>query len=135
MGWGEAGMLPSKMTSITALHAGMWRSRYAQRQTSSVAACNNVMKQHGLACRHVETILCSRLRKGPMLDPYKRRIMKMPDGGSVALDFEDLDSSQDLPSDAPVVILLPGKRPSAWTVSAGLLQGDKTVLPLNFPWQ
>ena len=64
-----------------------------------------------LACRHVETILCSRLRKGPMLDPYKRRIMKMPDGGSVALDFEDLDSQQDLPADAPVVILLPGEDP------------------------
>ncbi len=44
-----------------------------------------------------------------MLDPYKRRIMKMPDGGSVALDFEDLELSQDLPSDAPVVILLPGE--------------------------
>ena len=46
-----------------------------------------------------------------MLDPYKRRIMKMPDGGSVALDFEDLESNQDLPPDAPVVILLPGKDP------------------------
>ena len=46
-----------------------------------------------------------------MLDPYKRRIMKMPDGGSVALDFEDLDSQQDLPADAPVVILLPGEDP------------------------
>lgn len=32
----------------------------------------------------------------------------MPDGGSVALDFEDLPSAQDLPMDAPVVILLPG---------------------------
>jgi len=62
-----------------------------------------------MVCRHVETILCSRLRKGPVLDPYKRRIMKMPDGGSVALDFEDLEMCQDLPSDAPVVILLPGK--------------------------
>lgn len=62
-----------------------------------------------LICRHVETILCSRLRKGPVLDPYKRRIMEMPDGGSVALDFEDLELCQDLPSDAPVVILLPGK--------------------------
>lgn len=51
-----------------------------------------------------------------MLDPYKRRIMKMPDGGSVALDFEDLDSSQDLPSDAPVVILLPGERSLTWTI-------------------
>ena len=56
----------------------------------------------------METILCSRLRKGPVLDPYKRRIMAMPDGGSVALDFEDLPLAQDLPKDAPVIILLPG---------------------------
>ena len=56
----------------------------------------------------METILCSRLRKGPVLDPYKRRIMAMPDGGSVALDFENLPLAQDLPRDAPVVILLPG---------------------------
>ena len=46
-----------------------------------------------------------------MLDPYKRRILKMPDGGSVALDFEDPDLHQDLPADAPVVILLPGEGP------------------------
>ena len=37
--------------------------------------------------------------------------MAMPDGGSVALDFEDLNLSQDLPKDAPVVILLPGEHP------------------------
>ena len=56
----------------------------------------------------METILCSQLRKGPVLDPYKRRIMPMPDGGSVALDFENLPLAQDLPGDAPVVVLLPG---------------------------
>ena len=33
----------------------------------------------------------------------------MPDGGSVAIDFEDLPFAQDLPMDSPVVILLPGK--------------------------
>lgn len=43
------------------------------------------------------------------MDPYSRRILKLPDGGSVALDFEDFEHVQDLPQDAPVVILLPGK--------------------------
>lgn len=33
----------------------------------------------------------------------------MPDGGSVALDFEDFELVQNLPKDAPVVILLPGQ--------------------------
>lgn len=70
-----------------------------------------LLRAAGFGRRHVETILCSRLRKGPVLDPYKRRIMAMPDGGSVALDFEDLESCQDLPADAPVVILLPGAQP------------------------
>ena len=84
-------------------------------------ASSIVSLQHVVACRHVETILCSRLRRGPVLDPYKRRIMKMPDGGSVALDFEDLDSSQDLPSDAPVVILLPGGYSAGWSVAAARL--------------
>jgi hypothetical protein len=56
----------------------------------------------------VETIVCSRLRKGPALDPYQRRLMRLPDGGTLALDFEDYESPQDLPRDAPVVILLPG---------------------------
>ena len=56
----------------------------------------------------METILCSRLRKPPVLDPYKRRILRTPDGGSISLDFEDYDSVQDLPLDAPVIILLPG---------------------------
>ena len=69
---------------------------------------SHALTRRSLACRHVETILCSRLRKGPVLDPYKRRIMTMPDGGSVALDFEDLPLAQDLPKDAPVIILLPG---------------------------
>ncbi|CAL8470709.1 g10251 [Coccomyxa elongata] len=57
---------------------------------------------------HVETILCSRLRRSPALDPYSRRILRLPDGGSVALDFENFELIQDLPQDAPVVILLPG---------------------------
>ena len=64
----------------------------------------------GAPCRHVETILCSRLRKGPALDPYQRRILATPDGGSIALDFEDYATKQDLPPDAPVIILLPGVR-------------------------
>ena len=44
-----------------------------------------------------------------MLDPYQRRLLQLPDGGTVALDFEDYDLPQDLPRDAPVVILLPGQ--------------------------
>lgn len=36
-------------------------------------------------------------------DPDRR-----PDGGCVALDTEDLEPSQQLPEDAPVLILLPG---------------------------
>ena len=59
--------------------------------------------------RHLETICCFKLRSRPALEPYRRRVLSMPDGGSVALDFEDLPSAQDLPMDAPVVILLPGK--------------------------
>ena len=58
----------------------------------------------------METILCSRLRRPPALDPYQRKVLATPDGGSVALDFEAFDSAQDLPMDAPVVILLPGAR-------------------------
>ena len=33
---------------------------------------SHALTRRSLACRHVETILCSRLRKGPVLDPYKR---------------------------------------------------------------
>ena len=72
----------------------------------------------------METILCSRLRKGPVLDPYKRRIMAMPDGGSVALDFEDLPLAQDLPKDAPVIILLPGPYESCHLLSCITVLGQ-----------
>ncbi|EIE22712.1 AB-hydrolase YheT [Coccomyxa subellipsoidea C-169] len=75
--------------------------------TSRSTFVGSHIKQTG-ACRHIETILASRLRRSPALDPYARRILRLPDGGSVALDFEDFEHVQDLPQDAPVVILLPG---------------------------
>lgn len=75
--------------------------------TSRSTLVGSHIKQIG-ACRHIETILASRLRRSPALDPYARRILRLPDGGSVALDFEDFEHVQDLPQDAPVVILLPG---------------------------
>ena len=66
-----------------------------------------------------------------MLDPYKRRIMKMPDGGSVALDFEDLETNQDLPSDAPVVILLPGENSISRRIMTTMAESASTRCPLT----
>ena len=81
--------------------------------------------------RHLETVLASRLRNSPVLE-YDRDLLQLPDGGTVALDFESVKQAsawlsmacfcgvalasladltlfvQDLPADAPVVILLPG---------------------------
>lgn len=37
-----------------------------------------------------------------------RELVHMPDGGTVALDSEDLPAERRLPASAPVVILLPG---------------------------
>jgi predicted alpha/beta-fold hydrolase len=54
---------------------------------------------------HVETIFAAFFRSNPHLT-YDREILTMPDGGSVALDAEV--SEQQLPEDAPVLILLPG---------------------------
>lgn len=56
---------------------------------------------------HVETIFAALFRRRPHI-LYNRELVHMPDGGVVALDSEDLTSSQQLPSDAPVLILLPG---------------------------
>ena len=39
--------------------------------------------------RHLETVLASRLRNSPVLE-YDRDLLKLPDGGTVALDFESL---------------------------------------------
>ncbi|EFN55873.1 hypothetical protein CHLNCDRAFT_145469 [Chlorella variabilis] len=56
---------------------------------------------------HFETILAAWFRKKPHV-LYDREIVHMPDGGCVALDTEDLPAAQQLPQDAPVLILLPG---------------------------
>ncbi|KAJ9528889.1 hypothetical protein QJQ45_000448 [Haematococcus lacustris] len=56
----------------------------------------------------VETIFASRFRRTPPI-VYRREILHMHDGGSVALDWE-LDSScaLELPGNAPILILLAG---------------------------
>jgi len=56
---------------------------------------------------HVETIFAALFRRSPHI-LYDRELVHMPDGGVVALDTEDLPSTQQLPADAPVLILLPG---------------------------
>jgi predicted alpha/beta-fold hydrolase len=52
----------------------------------------------------VETIFAALFRSNPHLT-YEREIITMPDGGVVALDSE---ASTDLPTEAPVLVLLPG---------------------------
>jgi predicted alpha/beta-fold hydrolase len=56
---------------------------------------------------HVETIFAAWFRRKPHI-LYDRELLHMPDGGCVALDTEDLPPAQQLPEDAPVLILLPG---------------------------
>lgn len=56
---------------------------------------------------HVETIFAAWFRRDPRL-VYTRELVRMPDGGTVALDTERGETSSQLPSDAPVLILLPG---------------------------
>lgn len=56
---------------------------------------------------HVETIFAALFRKKPHIC-YRRELIHMPDGGTVALDTEDQVTTASLPSDAPVLILLPG---------------------------
>ncbi|KAK9810879.1 hypothetical protein WJX73_005069 [Symbiochloris irregularis] len=66
-----------------------------------------------LANGHVETIFAALTRVAPQVQ-YARTQLDMPDGGAVALDYEDLQADlpfnldRDLPGDAPVLILLPG---------------------------
>lgn len=55
---------------------------------------------------HVETIFAALFRKKPHIN-YSRELLRMPDGGTVALDAEDTEEHA-LPNDAPVLILLPG---------------------------
>lgn len=56
---------------------------------------------------HVETIFAAKFRRSLDLE-YTRECLKMPDGGTVAIDFEPLAFDQGLPRSAPVLILLPG---------------------------
>ena len=56
---------------------------------------------------HVETIFAALFRRRPHI-LYDRELVQMPDGGVVALDTEDLQESDRLPADAPVLLLLPG---------------------------
>jgi len=56
---------------------------------------------------HVETIFAALFRRNPHIT-YEREIVKMPDGGSVALDSQIRDHAPELGADAPVLILLPG---------------------------
>eukprot|EP00884_Botryococcus_braunii_P020405 jgi/Botrbrau1/7048/Bobra.0165s0071.1 len=56
---------------------------------------------------HIETIAASKLRKD-LKRVYVRELLTMSDGGTVALDYEDLKSARELPDDAPVMVVLPG---------------------------
>ncbi|KAK9809973.1 hypothetical protein WJX72_002837 [[Myrmecia] bisecta] len=56
---------------------------------------------------HVETIFAAKLRDAPLVE-YERECVQMEDGGTVAIDTEVASPQQDLPADAPVLILLPG---------------------------
>lgn len=57
---------------------------------------------------HVETIFAARSRTAPHIN-YRRECLRMPDGGTVALDWEHFDvHEQGLPDSAPVLILFPG---------------------------
>lgn len=76
-----------------------------------LSLCPSITAPYSLASflnnGHVETIFAAWFRKKPHV-LYNREIVHMPDGGAVALDSEDLPASQQLPEDAPVLILLPG---------------------------
>ena len=102
-------------------------------QLCSISDARGIPHTLGGWLRHLETVLASRLRNSPVLE-YDRDLLQLPDGGTVALDFESLKQvsllsavrantlavvllqawltsppcAQDLPADAPVVILLPG---------------------------
>eukprot|EP00195_Chlamydomonas_chlamydogama_P007473 CAMPEP_0202906248 /NCGR_PEP_ID=MMETSP1392-20130828/37919_1 /ASSEMBLY_ACC=CAM_ASM_000868 /TAXON_ID=225041 /ORGANISM="Chlamydomonas chlamydogama, Strain SAG 11-48b" /LENGTH=633 /DNA_ID=CAMNT_0049594653 /DNA_START=364 /DNA_END=2265 /DNA_ORIENTATION=- len=57
---------------------------------------------------HVETIFAAKTRATPHVS-YRREVLSMSDGGVVALDWEHFSApEEDLPEDAPVLILLPG---------------------------
>ncbi|KAL8053312.1 hypothetical protein ABFX02_05G062600 [Erythranthe guttata] len=56
--------------------------------------------------RHVETIFASFFRSLPVVR-FRRECLRTSDGGSVALDWVSGDD-RHLPSDSPVLILLPG---------------------------
>lgn len=61
-----------------------------------------------LANCHVETIVAAKMRRDPGLQ-YLRELLSMQDGGTVAIDYEDLPKGQQpLPPDAPVLVVLPG---------------------------
>lgn len=56
---------------------------------------------------HVETIFAALFRKNPHIT-YEREILRMPDGGTVALDSQMRDNALELGEEAPILILLPG---------------------------
>jgi hypothetical protein len=59
---------------------------------------------------HVETILAALIRKPPPGVAYERSLLKMADGGTVALDAlaSPPPGCAPLPPDAPVLVVLPG---------------------------
>jgi len=56
---------------------------------------------------HVETIFAALLRRTPAVK-YERELLRMEDGGTVAVDWLDGDVVQALPAEAPMLVLLPG---------------------------
>ncbi|KAL6748722.1 Alpha/Beta hydrolase protein [Haematococcus lacustris] len=78
-----------------------------------LSRCPTIMKRPYrpvpfLTNRHVETIFASRFRRTPPI-VYRREILHMHDGGSVALDWElDFSCALELPGNAPILILLAG---------------------------
>lgn len=56
---------------------------------------------------HVETIFAALFRRTPAVK-YERELLRMEDGGTVAVDWLDGDVVQALPAEAPMLVLLPG---------------------------
>jgi hypothetical protein len=80
--------------------------------TAVMAAVPSVHRPYrptpGLTNGHIETIFASLNRSCPDVN-YRREFLHTADGGIVTMDWEHFgEGEEDLPEDAPVLILLPG---------------------------
>lgn len=92
-------------------HKPVVHSQHTRFFDDILSRCTTVHKEYHvyplLANCHVETIAASKFRRDPKLK-YDRELLDRPDGGTVAVDYEQLEPGTELPEDAPVVLVLPG---------------------------